>query len=239
MGSKNGKSTGLWIPENLKNDKKLDWTNKALLSEIYSLCKLADGCFASDNHFGKLLGLGRSSVNKRVNWLKDQGYINAVNHYKENLIIGRTITKGSSQEKHTLVPKRGRGSSQSIQGVVPKRGRGSSQSIQGVVPKRGRGSSVENTTNTTTNTDIIIQETIQDTGAVLKSDVSMNQLLTNRFEELVFDLVNKSSLGEEIFNYTQPGNLAMFRDAVNEEEYKLVYPLLINIIDVEKKLYGK
>ena len=224
MGSKNGKSTGLWIPENLKNDKKLDWTNKALLSEIYSLCKLDDGCFASDNHFGKLLGLGRSSVNKRVNWLKEQGYINAVNHYKENLIIGRTITKGSSQEKHTL---------------VPKRDRGSSQSIQGVVPKRDRGSSVENTTNTTTNTDIIIQETIQDTGAVLKSDVSMNQLLTNRFEELVFDLVNKSSLGEEIFNYTQPGNLDMFRDAVNEEEYKLVYPLLINIIDVEKKLYGK
>jgi hypothetical protein len=55
----------------------------------------------------------------------------------------------------------------------------------------------------------------------------------------VFELVNKSSLGEEIFNYTQPGNLDMFRDAVDEEEYKLVYPLLINIIDVEKKLYGK
>ena len=209
MGSKNGKSTGLWIPENLKKDKKLDWTNKALLSEIYSLCKLADGCFASDNHFGKLLGLGRSSVNKRVNWLKEQGYINAVNHYKEHLIIGRTITKGSSQEKHTLVPK------------------------------RDRGSSVENTTNTTTNTDIIIQETIHDTGAVIKSDMSMNQLLTNRFEELVFDLVSKSSLGEEIFNYTQPGNLDMFRDAVDEEEYKLVYPLLINIIDIENKLYGK
>ena len=209
MGSKNGKSTGLWIPENLKKDKKLDWTNKALLSEIYSLCKLADGCFASDNHFGKLLGLGRSSVNKRVNWLKDQGYINAVNHYKENLIIGRTITKGSSQEKHTLVPK------------------------------RDMGSSIENTTNTTTNTDIIIQERIHDTGSAIKSNMSMNQLLTNRFEELVFDLVSKSSLGEEIFNYTQPGNLDMFRDAVDEEEYKLVYPLLINIIDVEKKLYGK
>jgi hypothetical protein len=69
--------------------------------------------------------------------------------------------------------------------------------------------------------------------------MSMNQLLTNRFEELVFDLVNKSSLGEEIFTYTQPGNLDMFRDAVDEEEYKLVYPLLINVIDVEKKLYGK
>ena len=93
--------------------------------------------------------------------------------------------------------------------------------------------------NPVCNTDIIIQETIHDTGAIILSDMSMNQLLTNRFEELVFDLVSKSSLGEEIFNYTQPGNLDMFRDAVDEEEYKLVYPLLINIIDIENKLYGK
>jgi hypothetical protein len=30
----------------------------------------------------------------------------------------------------------------------------------------------------------------------------------------------------------------MFRDVVDEEEYKVVYPLLTSIIDVEKKLYG-
>jgi biotin operon repressor len=179
MGSKNGKSTGLWIPENIKNDKKLDWTNKALLSEIYSLCKLADGCFASDKHFGNLLDLGRSSVNKRVNWLKEQGYINAVNHYKENLIIGRTITKGSSQEKHTL---------------VPKRDMGSSQSIQGVVPMRDMGSSVENTTNTTTNSDKIIQKPIQNTGKSSNSGMSMNEFLNNRLEQLAVEAASKAVL---------------------------------------------
>ena len=64
------------------------------------------------------------------------------------------------------------------------------------------------------------------------------EIWNNKFEELVIDLVNKTSLGEGIFIYTEPGNLDMFRDAVEEEEYKLVYPLLTSIIDVEKKLYG-
>jgi hypothetical protein len=53
MGNKNKQTKGIWIPEEIKVDKKLDWTNKALLSEIYSLCELPDGCIASDNHFGK------------------------------------------------------------------------------------------------------------------------------------------------------------------------------------------
>ena len=59
MGNKNKQTKGIWIPEEIKVDKKLDWTNKALLSEIYSLCELPDGCIASDNHFGKLLGIKR------------------------------------------------------------------------------------------------------------------------------------------------------------------------------------
>jgi hypothetical protein len=99
-------------------------------------------------------------------------------------------------------------------------------------------SSTTDTINTTTNTGLLEQEIIQYTGAPKNSGMSMNQLLNNRFEELVFDLVNKSSLGEGIFIYTEPGNIDMFRDAVDEEEYKLVYPLLTSIIDVEKKLYG-
>jgi hypothetical protein len=113
-------------------------------------------------------------------------------------------------------------------------------SITDTIPVRSGTptSSTTDTINTTTNTDILEQEIIQYTGATKNSGMSMNQLLNNRFEELVFDLVNKSSLGEGIFIYTEPGNLDMFRDAVDEEEYKLVYPLLTSIIDVEKKLYG-
>jgi hypothetical protein len=225
MGNKNKTENrkGIWIPEEIINDNNLDWTNKALLTEIYSLCKLEDGCFKSDSRFGKLLGIGRTSVNKRVNWLKKQGYINTKNHHQDKICIGRTITKSSSVEKHTL---------------VPEEDNGSSQKTLGVVLENDNDSSVENTINSSNNSDLTIQETIQYTGAPKNSGMSMNQLLNNRFEELVFDLVNKTSLGEGIFIYTEPGNLDMFRDAVDEEEYKLVYPLLTSIIDVEKKLFG-
>ena len=217
MGNKNKNRKGIWIPEEIINDNNLDWTNKALLTEIYSLCKLEDGCFKSDSRFGKLLGIGRTSVNKRVNWLKKKGYINTKNHHQDKLCIGRTITKSSSVEKHTL---------------VPEEDNGSSQKTQGVVLENDKDSSVENTINSSTNSDLIIQETIQYTGATI------NQSLNNKFEELVFELVEKSSLGEKIFYYTEPENLDMFRDAVDEKEYKIVYPILANVIDMSRKLHG-
>jgi hypothetical protein len=97
-------------------------------------------------------------------------------------------------------------------------------------------SSTTDTINTTTNTDILEQEIIQYTGATKNSGMSMNQLLNNRFEELVFDLVNKSSLGEEIFFYAEPATINLFKDAVDEDEYNVVFPVLKSIIEVEQKL---
>ena len=223
MGNKKNQTKGIWIPEEIKVDKKLDWTNKALLSEIYSLCELPDGCIASDNHFGKLLGIKRPSVNKRVNKLEELGYITAKNHYKGKLCIGRTITKGSSVKKHTIVPE--------VEEV-------SSHDSQEVVLEVEEVSSLENTTNTLTNSDIIIQETIQYTGEVKNSAMSMNQFLNSRYEELIFELVEKSSLGQDVFFYTEQANLDMFRAAVDEKEYNLVYPVLVNVIDIGRKLYG-
>jgi biotin operon repressor len=223
MANKKNQSKGIWIPEEIKTDKKLDWTNKALLSEIYSLCELPDGCIASDNHFGKLLGIGRTSVNKRVNKLENMGYITTQNHFRGNGCIGRSIIKGSSIEKHTLVPK-----------VI----KGSSDYIQMVVPEVKVGSSFENTINTFTNSDLLIQEQIQYTGETSNTGTSLKQFLTTRYSELVSELFEKSSLGEGIFQYIEPANLEMFRDAVDEEEYKIIYPILINVIDIDKKLYG-
>jgi biotin operon repressor len=223
MGNKNKQTKGIWIPEEIKVDKKLDWTNKALLSEIYSLCELPDGCIASDNHFGKLLGIKRPSVNKRVNKLEELGYITAKNHYKGKLCIGRTITKGGSVKKHTVVLE--------VEDI-------SSHDNQGVVLEVEDISSVENTTNTLTNSGLTIQETIQYTGEVKNSVMSMNQFLNSRYEELVEELAEKSSLGEGVFFYIEPANLDMFRDVVDEEEYRLVYPVLVNVIDISMKLFG-
>ena len=221
MGNKKNQTKGIWIPEEIKVDKKLDWANKALLSEIYSLCELPDGCIASDNHFGKLLGIGRTSVNKRVNKLTELGYITTKNHYKGKLCIGRTITKGSSIKKHTVVPEMEVGSSHDVKLVVPE-----------VVVD----SSVENTTNTTTNSDKIIQKPIQNTGQSSNSGMSMNEFLNIRLEQLAVEAVDKSSLGEEIFFYAEPATINLFKDAVDEDEYKVVFPVLKSIIEVEQKL---
>jgi len=152
MGNKNKNENrkGIWISEEIINDNNLDWTNKALLTEIYSLCKLEDGCFKSDSRFGKLLGIGRTSVNKRVNWLKKKGYINTKNHHQDKLCIGRTITKSSSVEKQTL---------------VPEEDNSSSQTTQGVVLENDKDSSIENTINSSNNSYLTIQEKIQYTGA--------------------------------------------------------------------------
>jgi biotin operon repressor len=215
MGNKKNQTKGIWIPEEIKVDKKLDWANKALL------CELPDGCIASDNHFGKLLGIGRTSVNKRVNKLTELGYITTKNHFKGKLCIGRTITKGSSIKKHTVVPEMEVGSSRDVKLVVPE-----------VVVD----SSVENTTNTTTNSDKIIQKPIQNTGQSSNSGMSMNEFLNIRLEQLAVEAVDKSSLGEEIFFYAEPATINLFKDAVDEDEYNVVFPVLKSIIEVEQKL---
>jgi biotin operon repressor len=224
MGSKNRK--GIWIPIEILDDKNLDAANRIILAEIYSLCELTKGCIAGDEHLGELANLSRTAINTRINILEKKGYFEKT--VKPG--IGKTLKRKRENDKisnktifedsFNLTP------TSSVNDTLP-------------VSLGTPTSSPADTINTNTNTDILIQETIQNTGAATKSDMSLNQLLTDRFEELVFDLVSKSSLGEEIFNYTQLGNLDMFRDVVDEEEYKLVYPLLIKIIDVEKKLYGK
>ncbi len=225
MGNKNKQTRGIWIPEEIKVDKKLDWTNKALLSEIYSLCELPDGCIASDNHFGKLLGIGRTSVNKRVNKLEDLGYITARNHYKGNQCIGRTITRGSSVRKHTLVPE-----------VV----RGSSPDINLVVPEVEVGSSVENTINSLTNSDVKIQDTISDTGVeIINLGNTTTSYMESKYEDLAEKLVEESSLGIDIFFYLEDSTIKLFRDAVSPDEYNRIYPLLKEFQSIGKTLYGR
>jgi hypothetical protein len=227
MGNTNRK--GLWIPDEILDDKNLDAANRIILAEIYSLCKLTKGCFAGDKHLGTLANLSRPAINTRIKLLEEMEYFEKT--VKPG--IGKILKR---KHKDNIVPQAVLETTQieNIFNPTP------TSSITDTLPVSSGTptSSTTDTINTTTNTDILEQEIIQYTGATKNSGMSMNQLLYNRFEELVFDLVNKSSLGEGIFIYTEPGNLDMFRDAVDEEEYKLVYPLLTSIIDVEKKLYG-
>jgi hypothetical protein len=227
VGNKNRK--GLWISIEILEDKNLDAVNKIILAEIYSLCELPKGCIAGDQHLGDLVNLSRTAINSRIKLLEEMGYFEKTvkpgigkilkRKYRNN-IISQAILETTQIEN--------------IFNPTPTSSSTDTLPVNSGTPT----SSSTDTINTTINTDLLEQEIIQYTGATKNSGMSMNQLLNNRFEELVFDLVNKSSLGEGIFIYTEPGNLDMFRDAVDEEEYKLVYPILTSIIDLEKKLFG-
>jgi hypothetical protein len=224
-----GNRKGIWISKEILEDKNLDAVNKIILTEIYSLCKLSKGCIAGDQHLGDLVNLSRTAINSRIKLLEEMGYFEKIVKPGIGKILKRkqrnnTITQavlGTTQVENIFYPT----PTSSETDTIP---------VSSGTPT----SSETDTINTTTNTDLLEQEIIQYTGATKNSGMSMNQLLNNRFEELVIELVNKSSLGEEIFIYTEPGNIDMFRDAVDEEEYKLVYPILTSIIDLEKKLFG-
>lgn len=69
------KRKGIWIPEFILEDERLDAANKIIMAEIISLCELDKGCFASDEHFARLVGIERPSCNKRIKNLVELGYV--------------------------------------------------------------------------------------------------------------------------------------------------------------------
>lgn len=85
------KSTGMFIPIELIENNELNWENKALLTEIISLSKLPDGCYISNQKLAKLVGINRSAIIRRINFLVDNGYITTKNEYLNNKCIGRMI----------------------------------------------------------------------------------------------------------------------------------------------------
>ncbi len=68
--------TGLWIPVEIEV-LPLNLTEKVLLSEIVSLDRVGE-CFASNEHFSKLLGVRSDSVSRLISKLKKAGYLKQV-----------------------------------------------------------------------------------------------------------------------------------------------------------------
>lgn len=138
------KRTGIWIPLDYIENTKLDWTNKVLLAEICSLHELPKGCIASNQKFGKLLGITSASVSKRITKLSRLGYIKTKNIQEKGMCIGRIIipiltvtrtsTKNQSQEQERSIAVKG-------QGVVPKQPESTSSENKDVIHEQPGGSS--------------------------------------------------------------------------------------------------
>jgi biotin operon repressor len=126
--------TFLQIPNSILENRELDGDNKILLSKIIELHKRAGSCFASNNTFGDLIGMSRTSVSKRITKLKKLGYVTTEDVWDGNVQKGRIITptykKGSSQRKQVT-------STKSSKGIVPEVKGGSSPSSKVVVPEVG------------------------------------------------------------------------------------------------------
>jgi len=157
--------TYLQIPNSILENKELDGDNKILLSKIIELHKRGGICFASNNTFGNLIGMSRTSVSKRITKLKELGYITTQDVWEGKVQKGRIITptykKGSSQKKQVS-------SSQSSKGIVPKVNGGSSPSSKVVVPEVG-----------TNIQSLINKETYKYTGS---NGITMNQFFKNKQE---------------------------------------------------------
>ncbi len=74
----------LHIPSYILSDTRLDSTRQILLSEILNLSRTSQGCYASNDHFGKLLNINPDGASKHISKLKHLGYIETKRYYKNH-----------------------------------------------------------------------------------------------------------------------------------------------------------
>ena len=222
------KRKGIWIPDFILEDERLDAANKIIMAEIISLCELEKGCYASDEHFAKLVGIERSSSNKRIKNLVQMGYVT------------KRIAKGKG--KHLFLNEH-----VNHKQPVPERTSTSSLEVNLLVPKRTLTSSPENKINTITNTHILKQELIQeDIEDFTLPKVPVCQVMTqaqaardriNKLEDLI---IKAAKSGADILLNAKYLNEKKLWDFVEDRsEYEKVVPLWKELVYVQNALYGR
>lgn len=152
---KKNEKKGIWIPIEILNDKNLDSSDKILLSEIYSLINLPNGCFAPNKYFRDLLGITSGAASKRITALKEKGYIETKNVYDNKACQGRIITRPKNQKSiEDNVEVIQRGGSLGNQDPVSVKPIPTSLSTNGVLPEGPEPTSFGKPINTIINTDI-------------------------------------------------------------------------------------
>ncbi len=67
---------GIWIPIEVLQDHSLTMQEKFIMMEIYQLLEMDSGqCYASNEHFSKLLDVGKKSVSNTISSLVKKGKI--------------------------------------------------------------------------------------------------------------------------------------------------------------------
>jgi Mn-dependent DtxR family transcriptional regulator len=128
LNDKNNKQSDIFIniPYSILFDINLSSTQKLILSEIISLLKLPEGCYKSNNDFGKLIGIGGGGISKQIKKLVEMNYIITEEIKNGNITDHRKIELGTSYTTKEVLPKSLGGTSQTTKGVLPKSQEGTS-----------------------------------------------------------------------------------------------------------------
>lgn len=96
--------TGLWIPVEIEV-LPLNLTEKVLLAEIVSLDRVGE-CFASNEHFSKLLGIRSDSVSRIISKLKKMGLVKQTGFDgRRRKLIPILVSKSKTKEEPILSPE--------------------------------------------------------------------------------------------------------------------------------------
>lgn len=224
------KRKGIWIPIEILIDKNLDAANKIILSEIYSLCELPKGCTAGDLHLADLANLSRTAVTNRIKKLEELGYF-------EKIVIkgkGKILKKKSRIKTNSILFEASPIVKTDVPVMTPTCQEITTLGVGMVTPTCHQ----DNTINTYTNS-LLIQKLNQYTGAnLLNTGNTMHNTLLELYQDLAYEIGTKSSLGIDVFNYSNIENIKYYKDAVDPEEYALVFPLLNKFIDLDARLHG-
>jgi len=165
--NKNNKQNEIFIniPYSVLFDINLSSTQKLLLSEILTLLKLPEGCYKSNNDFGKLIGIGGGGISKQIKKLVEMKYIITEEIKIDNVANYRKITLTTSYMNRDVLPK-----SQEV----------TSQTTKDVLPKSQEGTSCRNTINTIYNTNEILPVLAQFTSTEKIIEKSETEILEQK-----------------------------------------------------------
>jgi Mn-dependent DtxR family transcriptional regulator len=188
------------IPYSILFDINLSSIQKLLLSEIIALLKLPEGCYKSNNDFGKLIGIGGSGISKQIKKLVEMKYIKT-----EEIKVGNAIDYRKIELANSFTTRE----------VFPKSLGGTSQTNRGALPKRLEGTSCVNTITTVSNSIEVFPVLAQYTSTENFIEMSEIEIL----EEKIF---NSCKRGQELLNQFKINsieNIWMFASTKQEIQY--------------------
>lgn len=161
------------IPYSILLNPKLTSDEKIILAEIVSLDKRPRGCIASDNHFAEIINKKRQTTNGIVKKLESKGLI----HIEVRPGVGKKTKPTANFWELIKTPV---GIDDTYEPIEEDRGVGKSDttcrdSLQVGVENDDTTCRIPDTTNTITNTDILLQRELQYTGATDNILVEINE----------------------------------------------------------------